>query len=293
MPNSTQATELDCFRRHRGQWQALVMVALLIAAATQMNGCAAFQPAGRAAVNVPQVRANSLALGLAERDQRLNSLQTPVVMEYSGRGGHFKAREQLVVRRPASIRVEAMSPLGIALVVAADGGQVAVFDPSKNTLMRGPATAETFDRFARIPMRPEEAVRLLMALAPNSAMLAFPPSLIAPEGDMQLIAYREPGGAVDELGFRGGKLAMVRERAAKGTVDYEVRYGDYRNIGAIDFPYEVDANFPNTGTTIKFHYQRPIVDGDVPDSSFVLSPGPSTRLLNLSRLNVSPTAPGA
>jgi hypothetical protein len=86
---------------------------------------------------------------------------------------------------------------------------------------------------------------------------------------------------------------MVRERAAKGTVDYEVRYGDYRNIGAIDFPYEVDADFPNTGTTIKFHYQRPIVDGDVPDSSFVLSPGPSTRLLNLSRFNVSPAAPGA
>jgi len=131
------------------------MAALLIAVAAQQNGCAAFQPVGAAAVNVPQVRANSLASGLAERDQRLNSLQTPVVMEYSGPGGHFKAREQLVVRRPASIRVEAMSPLGIALVVAADGGQVAVFDPSKNTLMRGPATAETFDRFARIPMRPE------------------------------------------------------------------------------------------------------------------------------------------
>jgi hypothetical protein len=76
-------------------------------------------------------------------------------------------------------------------------------------------------------------------------------------------------------------------------VDYEVRYGDYRDIGGIDFPYEVDADFQSTEATIKFHYQRPIVDGDVPDSSFVLSPGPSTRLLNLSRLDVSPAAPGA
>src|SRR5260370_16472869 len=86
-------------------------------------------------VNNPKVKANTLASGLAERDQRLNSLQTPVGMEYSGPGGHFKAREQLVVRRPASIRAEAMSPLAIALVFAADAAQIQVFAPPTTPLL--------------------------------------------------------------------------------------------------------------------------------------------------------------
>src|SRR5260370_37180371 len=110
MLNSTEATELDCSRRHRGQWQAVVMAALLIAVAAQQSGCAAQSSFGsswvmgspissQSAVNNPQVKANTLASGLAERDQRLNSLQTPDAMEYSGPRRHFKARQQPLGRR--------------------------------------------------------------------------------------------------------------------------------------------------------------------------------------------------
>ena len=47
-----------------------------------------------------------------------------------------------------------MSVAGVALVVAADGGQIAVYDPGKDTLMQGAASAATLERFARIPMTP-------------------------------------------------------------------------------------------------------------------------------------------
>ena len=89
------------------------------------------------------------------------------MMEYTGGGEHFKARENIIVQRPASMRVEVMSPLGVALVVAADGGQIAVFDPGKNTLMQGAANAATLERFARIPMAPHAAVRLLLGACPR------------------------------------------------------------------------------------------------------------------------------
>ena len=87
-------------------------------------------------------------------------------MDYSGPSGHFKAREQLTTRRPASLRIDAMSPLGVALIVAADDAQIAVFDPLNNTLMRGAASPTTLARFTRIPMAPAQAVQLLLALAP-------------------------------------------------------------------------------------------------------------------------------
>lgn len=273
MSNSTPS--IDAARRplHAFSGRAL---AALVAGAIGLSACA-LQPPARVGTGA----ASSLALALADREQMLDSMQTPAVMEYSGPGGHFKAREQMVVRRPASLRVEAMSPLGVALVVAADGGQIAVFDPSKNTLMRGPATAATLDRFAQIPMAPQQAARLLLALSPDSAMLSVPPSAQSDETDMKVLTYARPDGTVDELGFTGGLLTLVRERLPNGQVGYEVRYGDYKDIGAIKFPYVIEASFPPAGTTVKLRYERPIVDGEIADSLFVLLPGPSTRLIDL------------
>jgi outer membrane lipoprotein-sorting protein len=266
-------------------WSASVLGALI--ASLELSACAV-QPV----VDVPDVQANSLAFALADRDQRLDSLQTPAVMEYSGANGHFKAREQVVVRRPASLRVEAMSPLGVALVVAADGGQVAVFDPSKNTLARGAATAATLDRFAQIPMAPQQAVRLLLGLSPDSAMLAFPPSGWNDQGDMKVLRYARPDGTSNELGFSGQHLVLVRSNLPGGKTGYEVRYSEYRDIGGIEFPYQVEASFPATGTTVKLRYERPIIDGNIDDSLFVLSPGPKTKQLNLSKHSAAAAARG-
>jgi hypothetical protein len=60
-----------------------------------------------------------------------------------------------------------------------------------------------------------------------------------------------------------------------------VRYSDYRDIGGMNFPHTIEANFPATATTIKFRFERPLIDGAIPDSAFVLAPGPQTQELNL------------
>ena len=234
-------------------------------------------------VNIPLAEAHDLSTFLSDRDTAIHSMQTSALMEYAGGGQHFKARENIIVVRPASLRVEVMSALGVALVVAADAGQVAVFDPNRNTLMQGSANPATLQRFARIPMTPDAAVRLMLALAPDSAMLAFPPNSMTVNGDARVLNYRQPGGAVDELGFNGaGDLETVRETLANGRISYEVHYIGYAKVdGDYSFPAEVDASFPQTGATVKFHYQNPIVNKDVPDSAFVLQPGPGTRKLNL------------
>ncbi len=235
------------------------------------------------AVNVPLMEAHDLTAFLSDRDTAIHSMESAALMEYSGGGEHFKARENIIVRRPASMRVEVMSALGVALVVAADAGQVAVFDPGKNTLMRGPASEATLQRYARIPMTPDAAVRLMLALAPDSAMLAFAPNSMTEVGGGKVLTYHEPGGVIDELGFSGeGNLEMVRERLADGRIGYEVHYSDYRKLGdGFIFPGQVDASFPKTGATVKFRYENPSLNQDVPDSTFVLAPAPGTRKLDL------------
>lgn len=251
--------------------------AALTAALTIAAGCAA-----RLAVNpTPTLAPGSALRSLAERDRLLTSLETPAIMDYSGPSGHVKAREQFTVRRPASLRVDAMSPLGVALIIAADDTRIAVFNPSDNTLIRGPASAATLERFTRIPMAPAQAVQLMLGLAPDNSVLGATPSNSYSEGEMRVLSYAGAAANSYELGFSGDHLVLVRARDAAGQVTYEVHYSDYRDIGAMKFPFELEATFFASATTIKFHYLNPSIDREIANSTFVLSPRAGTRLIEL------------
>lgn len=261
------------------------LTAALLALSAIVAGCAV-----QSGTTAATAESTQLGLALAQRDKMILSMQTAAIMEYTGGGEHVKARERIVARRPASVRVEVMSPIGVAAVLAADAGQVAIFDPSKNTLMQGPATAATLDRYARIPMTPEAAVRLLMGLTPNSAMLAFSPNGYGRSPDnTSYLVYREPSGVSDYLTFDpAGNLTMLRQTTASGRESYEVHYSDYRDIGdSIMFPYQVAAAFPSTGASVKFHYDKPVIDSDIPDSTFVLSPSFDTRRITIGMIEAA------
>ena len=227
-------------------------------------------------------QAQKMVAALAERDKRLVSVETPAVMEYTVGTQHVKAKEQIVARRPGSLRVEAMSPFGVALLIAAQGTDLSIFEPGENRFIRGQATADTLYRFVRIPMAPADAVGLLMGLAPAQFALGSKADSVSNDGTMLVATYGNAAAGTRELGFSDGNLAMVRETAAGGQVNYVVRYTDYHDIGGVMFPYTVDATFPAAGSHVKFRFLRPIVNGDIPDSTFVLTPAPGATLMNLS-----------
>jgi outer membrane lipoprotein-sorting protein len=227
-------------------------------------------------------QAEKMISTLAERDRRLACVQTPAVMEYTAGDQHVKAKEEIVAKRPANLRVEAMSPFGVALLLATQGSDLAIFEPGKNRFMRGQANADTLYRYVRIPMEPTDAVGLLMGLAPPAFPLDASADSVSNDGTMLIASYGIPGSVIRELGFSGGNLAMVRETAADGHVNYMVRYSDYHDIGGLMFPYVVEASFPPAGSRVTFRYTRPIVNGIIPDSTFVLTPAPGATTTNLS-----------
>jgi hypothetical protein len=229
-----------------------------------------------------------LVAALAQRDRSLDSMQSPAIMEYTAGGQHVKAREEIVVRRPDSLRVEAMSPFGLALLLAASGSDLAIFEPEQNRFLRGQANADTLYRYVRIPMAPGDAVALLMGLAPPAFALGRNADLVSNDGAMTVATYGNSASGTRELGFSDGNLAMVRETAGDGRVNYEVRYSDYHDIGGVMFPYVVDANFPVASSHVSFRYLRPIVNGDIPASTFVLTPAPGAILMKLSRDDAHP-----
>jgi hypothetical protein len=245
-----------------------------------------------AGFDAEQYRAHKLIASLAERDRALDSMQTPAVMEYAAGAQHVKAKEDIVVRRPDNLRVDAMSPFGVALLLAAQGADLQIFEPGQNRFSRGAATAETLYRYVRIPMAPADAVGLLMGLAPRDFPLAGAADSISSDGAMTVVAYGNASSGIRQLGFTGENLVMVRETASDGRVIYEVRYSNYHDIGGVMFPYLVDAAFPTAQSRVTFRYLRPIVNGSVPASTFVLTPAPGATQMNLGMDGTGAAQPG-
>jgi hypothetical protein len=223
-----------------------------------------------------------MVAALVERDRRLACMQTPAVMEYTAGTQHVKAKEDIVAKRPGNLRVEARSPFGVALLLAAQGNDLAIFEPGQNRFMRGEANAETLYRYVRIPMAPTDAVGLLMGLAPPAFPIGNNPDSVTTDGAMLVATFGNAATGNRQLGFSDSNLAMVRETASDGSVNYEVRYSEYHDIGGVMFPYVVDAKFPAAGSHVTFRYLEPIVNGIIPDSTFVLTPAPGAVMMNLS-----------
>lgn len=252
----------------------LLFSACATVAPPQSPQITAAAPSGQAA------ELTAMTAHLAERDRALISMQTAAIMDYTAPDRHAKARENITVSRPASLRVEAMSPFGVALIVSTHAGQLEIFEPSKNKLIRAAANASTLDQFVQIPMEPADAVTLLLGIAPDTARIAAgAPIAITnehPDADsiatMTVGAWRDAGGGTRELGFEDGNLALVRRRDAAGHIDYEVRYRDYHDIGGVMFPYVVEADFPPAHSHMTIKYDRPIVNGQISPAVFDLAP---------------------
>ncbi len=246
-------------------------LSVIISLAVMLDGCALLAP--RLAPTPAQLPPPEPA-----QFQRL----TDAVMDYAGGGQHLKVRETVVVKRPASLRVEALTPFGVAAVVAANGTTVAIYEPSNNTFYRGAASADTLDRFARIPLPPAQAVKLLMGLLPQGEADFAAPASVWSENGMLVGSYSMPAGEVDELGFADGQLRMVRARDSSGG-GYEVNYSDYRDIGGLEFAHRLEAKFLNTGIRLNVKYNDVIVNPTVSDSQFVLVPQGTVRMIDLDR----------
>ena len=260
---------------------------MLLLATLGTSGCFQTPPVPQSPTAVSgqdeiKFQAQKMIETLVERDRRLACVQSPAVMEYTAGDQHVKAKEDIVAKRPGNLRVEAMSPFGVALLLAAQGPELTIFEPGKNRFMRGHADSDTLYKYVRIPMAPTDAVGLLMGLAPPAFELGNSPDTVSRDGEMLVATFGNSAAGTHQLGFSDGNLAMVRETGSDGLVTYEVRYSDYHDIGGVMFPYAVDASFPSAGSHVTFRYLRPIVNGVIPDSTFVLTPAPGATLMNLS-----------
>jgi len=123
------------------------------------TGCAIAPPTPRSAIPPAARRAVTI---LTERWQEFTDLRTLADVSAQRGSERFRVRAVILAKAPASVRFEALSPLGQPLLVATiHDGRLAAYDSTNNEASVGPATAETAARVLSLPLEPQDLVGVL------------------------------------------------------------------------------------------------------------------------------------
>ena len=132
---------------------------VLLVAALVATGCAIVPPPPRSAIPPPAQRAAAL---LTARAREFTDLRTLADISAERGSERYRIRGVILARTPASVRFEALSPLGSPLLVATiHAGQITAYDATTDEVSTGPATAETAAKLLNLPFEPEDLVGIL------------------------------------------------------------------------------------------------------------------------------------
>jgi outer membrane lipoprotein-sorting protein len=233
---------------------------LLLVALALLGGCATApprQPVGDEARH---------ALDLLDEHRRgfadLRAL-ADVVIQKAGERQSFTG--VLLVKGPASMRLEALSPFGQPyFLVVVHEGRLTAYDASKNEAFVGPATAETIAGVLGLPLEPDDLVAVLAGRA-------------APPKDLRVAELLPADGGGPSLNLIG---AIQRQR-----VWLDLQTGEVRKVElgggrvAVTITYRRDGDTP---LGFDFSAGRQYVTGSVTYRDVVLGAGIDPERFTLS-----------
>jgi hypothetical protein len=179
--------------------------------------------------------AEELLGSLAARRAAVQSIRARVRVR-AGIAGMW-VREALLVRRPNAIRMDVLSPFGLALAVGTDGALLWAYPAGEGTRYEGPATPENLARFLGAPVRIEDLVDVLLGLPPARVAVA-PPVLRVANGAYELTVPLADGATT--VRFAGDTLQVLgADETRQGRSTLRVAFSDYREDG---FPHAVEVS---------------------------------------------------
>lgn len=217
-------------------------------------------------------RPEALLAAQAERREARQGLRATARVRLEGAGSGSFAKELLLLERPARLRVEVLGLLGQRVaVLASDGDRYALWRAETKRVERGAVHPAILAEVAGVPLRPEEAVALLLG---TPALPAGPPrASAAPEAGGVKLAWEEDGWQrVAEFDAEGRLRAWRVGR--EGALWLAVRWEDFRDApppGAREaFAHRVDLEFPTSEQSARVDFHEVEVNPSLPAQLFRL-----------------------
>jgi hypothetical protein len=181
------------------------------------------------------------------------------------------------VKRPASIRLEAITPMGDpAAVLVADKGQFALLDLRHNVFYRGPSTPENLSRLIPAPLRDDELVSLITGDIPE--LPDSRPDAAAREGDGYRLLMTSPK-LRQEVTLGGDlRLVAVRRTDAQNTLLWEVTLDEHDDASGAEVARLLHLEAPQDKVKVDLRLRNVLAGKPPPSGAFLLGVPPGMRV---------------
>lgn len=183
-------------------------------------------------------------------------------------------RQALLVRRPAQLRIDVLSPFGLALAIGSTPARLWVFPPAEGIRFEGAPRPEVMARILGIPVAVEDLVDILLGVPPRRESAGEPSLTVIDDGEIELVLPLAAGYQSFRFSNGGEELRRVEERRGDGAL-VRVVFGDYRE----GFPWAVEVEIPQLGQGVRLAYDA--VERNVELDALVFEPPPAPRVLPL------------
>lgn len=217
-------------------------------------------------------RPAALITALEKTAAARSSLQGALHLTLDAPDLHFRRPQRLALRRPADLRVEILGLFGqIAAVLVTNGATYQTFDASRGSVESGAVTPDLLWRVARVALQPREAVDLLLGAPLPSAEAFFAGAYSEPGGGVSLDFRDRQGVLRERFGFDlEGQLRQFVRFAENGSVAWEARFDDYRDVSGSPFAFELRLNFPELDARASLRFDHAALEPELGDELFAL-----------------------
>jgi outer membrane lipoprotein-sorting protein len=255
------------------------ILAVLAAAALLASGCAPKDLLPIRTTPEPE----ELIRRLKGEDAKVQTVQTVGSLKWSREGDKGSVDHALLIHRPGSLRLEALSPLGPAVFsLVIRRGEVEIFAPSESRAYRGPATVQLLERLFALPLAPADALGVICGRVP---LCPAERATVQKEGGLWILdlhcrtdgwqqRVRIDSSQGDPVGWN------LFDRS--GQVILSVVWAGHRKIGDARLPMEIHVEMPQKGNRLDLRLKDPEVNVPVPEDRFRLTIPPGTEIEPLS-----------
>jgi hypothetical protein len=243
-----------------------------VVAAVLAAGCAFRRPVPSLG---PPVSAETLFAPLAARRVAITSLRARARVK-SGLA-RLWVREALLVRRPDAVRMDVLSPMGLALAVGTISKTLWAYPPADGIRYEGAATPGNFARLLGAPVDVPDLIDILLGLPPHRDAVAPPDVEAVADGEYR-VDLRFAEGA-QTLWFATASHALLRvEESRTGAPLLRVSFTDYRD----GMPHGLEVSAPDAGRAVSLTYDT--VEPNAVIDPALFAPPPASQVLPLEAI---------
>jgi hypothetical protein len=181
------------------------------------------------------------------------------------------------VKRPASIRIEALTPMGDpAAVLVAHQGRFALLDLRNNVFYRGPATPENLSRLIPAPLRDEELVALVTGDIPE--LPGGRPDTASRAGDGYRLAMVSPRLRQEITLGADLRLVQVRRLDAANNLLWAVTLDEHDDSSGAQVPTLLHLEAPPGKIKVDLRLRNVIAGKPPPSGAFLLGVPPGMKV---------------